>query len=77
MNLPAKTRPKDERYNVLRSAAERALTGWPEMPVEQMTDRVKDPKKDKSTVPAVRVPNAPRVASRTMPGTTPMKTKGF
>jgi hypothetical protein len=65
---------KQEKYNVLRSAAERALLGWP---MDDDSGRVKDPKKDNSPIPEITPPASPRVASRTMPGTTPMKTKGF
>lgn len=70
-------RPKDERYNVLRAAAERALTGWP-IDEEADVKRAKDPKKrDLRPGSDVMVPKAPRVAARSMPGTTPMKKSGY
>lgn len=66
---------KQEKYNVHRSAAQRALLGWPID--SDFGERVKDPKKDNGPIPEVLAPAAPRVSSRTMPGTTPMKTSGF
>lgn len=62
---------KPERYNLYRSAAERALTGWPESDIDDESTIGKTP--ENRTIQVVRVPESPPVASRTSPGTVPMR----
>lgn len=67
--LPNIASMKQEKYNVLQAAAQRALYGWP---VQDQDQQGKTPKKQKP-FPDVVVPDAPQVGSRQSPGIVPPK----
>jgi hypothetical protein len=61
--------PPQAKHDVYMSAAARSLSGAPQVVADQIG---KTP--EAKSVTEVMVPDAPLVASRTSPGTVPMKT---
>lgn len=77
MNTPLASDPaKLERHDAILSAAQRALAGA-SLPFAELGDTHHGTPASNDHIPIVKVPDAPRVASRTSPGVVPMKTKGF